>query len=248
MTDIKERLQDSGGIEWPHGAFCPVCDKLKLDVPGMAEIFEQRGVDLETPNVSCECAKLLVKRAEWANLPAGFEERTFANFVQREGTGEAYRAAASFADWKSPCMLTLVGGTGTGKTYLLQAIANALMERGTSVRYEYAPELASKLHLALDDQSQSVETILEVYRRVPVLLLDDLGAEKTSDWAMGQMAGAIDFRIRHLGWTAVTTNLTYDQMKRAAFRLASRLWAVGDGSARVATLTCKTDYRTGQAL
>ena len=146
MTDIKERLQDSGGIEWPHGAFCPVCDKLKLDVPGMAEIFEQRGVDLETPNVSCECAKLLVKRAEWANLPAGFEERTFVNFVQREGTGEAYRAAASFADWKSPCMLTLVGGTGTGKTYLLQAIANALMERGTSVRYEYAPEPKRRDH------------------------------------------------------------------------------------------------------
>jgi len=64
------------------------------------------------------------------------------------------------------------------------------------------------------------------YNNMKVLLLDDVGAERTTDFANEQINALIDARINSGGWLAISTNLSKDEMiQHLGRRNASRIWA-----------------------
>ena len=149
---------------------------------------------------------------------------------------------------EQPMMLTLAGAVGTGKSHLLQSIAWELMEHGMQPRYVFTPDWLAWLRKTFSpDAPVDFEHLYESYAQLPVLLLDDLGAERASEWTIEVLGRIVDRRYREKRPLVVATNkgpwdkATLDQF---GFRLIDRLFDTGSGRVRVVS-TGTRSYRTG---
>lgn len=100
--------------------------------------------------------------------------------------------------------LLLWGGTGNGKTFAAACIANALIEHGKSAVMTSIPRI---LAAGFDEQADSMDRM----RRCSLLVIDDLGAERSSDYALERVYYIIDERYKAKRPLIVTTNLTLKQ-------------------------------------
>lgn len=189
------------------------------------------------------------KRIRDANLPQSVTgplpgrsslSGTLENFIDRPGTEAAFNAAVDFTVGNSPPVLLLTGGTGTGKTHLMEAIGRQFLEQDVTVRYELLAHLLGKLRDSFKiNEDQSV--IAPCYL-AEVLLIDDIGLEKPSEWVTEQVTALIDERWRNSRMLVVATNETYETLEACyGPRLASRLYDI-TGKVKQVFLTT-TDYR-----
>lgn len=103
--------------------------------------------------------------------------------------------------------LLFYGDVGTGKTYAAVCVANAVMEQGYSCIITSVPRLVQ----ALDGNREKVE-FLDSVNRAELLILDDLGTERASEYMNEQVYGIIDGRYRTGKPLIVTTNLALADM------------------------------------
>ena len=174
--------------------------------------------------------------------------RTFDTFEISDGKKAAYDAAYDFTDTDNEyTVLTLVGPPGVGKSHLLEAVAWEYLSRGASVRYEYAPLWMDRLRATFKDgASETYDQVINLQRNVDLLILDDVGAERTTPYAAEQLTKVIDQRYNHSsnGRVAISTNLDEKQLaKHTEPRLVDRLFAYRD-LARVAFIGGES-FRTG---
>jgi hypothetical protein len=118
--------------------------------------------------------------------------------------------------------LTLCGETGRGKTRLAIGMAiYAIVERRYPTQYWQVEAFLDALRFSFSTKSgERCETILNQIKRVKLLILDDLGAQHTSEWAMAKLDELIDCRYISNLHTVFTTNLLPDRLPP---RIASRL-------------------------
>jgi len=150
-----------------------------------------------------------------------------------------------FAEGTHPArVVTLVGGTGTGKSHLLEAAARRMVQ-SASVHLAYVPALLQAFQRAFGDR-EATERMTTNLLTVDVLLLDDLGAEQATPWSKPQLLWLMDQRMRDGKALVVATNLGEVEIAtQVDMRLASRLWDEQSGDAKVVFLTCG-DYRRGR--
>lgn len=123
-------------------------------------------------------------------------------------------------DWLASRSRTLVitGPVGVGKSHAAYALATHAMESGITAAAWTVPDLL--VALAPDGDGSAAYTS----RTVPLLLLDDLGVEKSSEWRVEQITGLADARIRSGLRQIITTNVPYpDLAARYGDRIMSRL-------------------------
>jgi len=117
--------------------------------------------------------------------------------------------------------LTFLGDPGVGKTHLSLALGWEWLERGKTVLYYH---VAGFLNALRDGYKHSGESdyghIISFAKNCSLLILDDLGAEKETEWATEQLDFVIDHRYENLKPLIVTTNLTLDDLPH---RIADRL-------------------------
>lgn len=101
--------------------------------------------------------------------------------------------------------LLLYGDTGTGKSYGAACIANYLIERNVAV---CMINLSTVLNSLGGFQSEDKNTYIEDLMRYPLLILDDLGMERQTEYALEQVFNVIDARSRSGKPLIVTTNLS----------------------------------------
>lgn len=121
--------------------------------------------------------------------------------------------------------LLMMGATGLGKTHLSLAIANRLIERGFCVAYGSVPEIIRRLDREQFGKAEGDTMSLAL--ECDLLILDDLGAENSTDHAVSILYEVINARQNRGLPILVNTNLTMDEIgKRYQDRLWSRLFSL----------------------
>ena len=111
---------------------------------------------------------------------------------------------------KSGAGLLLWGDVGTGKTFLAACVANYLLDRNVPVLITGTGELLNHLMGIYPSERSDFLKCLNAYS---LLILDDLGVEHRSEFAMTQMFNIVDGRYRTGKPLVVTTNLTLQELK-----------------------------------
>src|SRR4051795_6288592 len=125
--------------------------------------------------------------------------------------------------------LWLFGDTGTGKTTLAMLISKAAIESGRSVAIYSLPKLLARIRQTYDSEpgGDSYLSFFERLTSVDLLHIDDLGAEKRSDWVLEQLYALINERYEAERSIMITTNLPHDELEeQIGARTVSRLTQV----------------------
>jgi DNA replication protein DnaC len=104
--------------------------------------------------------------------------------------------------------LWLFGDVGTGKTSLAMLVSKAALEAGRSVAIYSMPRLLSDIKETYEDRSET--SYMQLFERlvgVDLLHIDDLGAEKRTEWVLEQLYSIINERWQEQRSVIVTTNL-----------------------------------------
>jgi DNA replication protein DnaC len=122
--------------------------------------------------------------------------------------------------------LWIFGDTGTGKTTLAMLVSKAALEAGRSVAIYSLPKLLARIRRTYDTEpgGDSYLSFFERLTSVDLLHIDDLGAEKRSDWVLEQLYALINERYEGERSIIVTTNLALEQLEeQIGPRTVSRL-------------------------
>lgn len=146
-----------------------------------------------------------------------FRDRTFENFSLTAENRVAYEASVGFQVGPEGMGLLFHGPCGIGKTHLAAAIANRLMGK-MELLYISCPDLLLELREAF--QGKRVENKLNIAKSIPLLFLDDIGAEKPSEWVQETLFVLLNYRYEHQLPTILTTNFS---LKELSIRLGDRI-------------------------
>ena len=145
--------------------------------------------------------------------------------------------------------LLLLGGVGTGKTYIACMIANALIDKSYPVLVTNFARILSTLQGTFDKQNY-----LDSLNRFKLLVIDDLGSERDTGYAKELVFSIIDSRYRAGLPMIITTNLTIQKLatesdladKRVYDRILERCYPVevaGESRRMKKLLTSREDMK-----
>ena len=141
----------------------------------------------------------------------------------RESLQMAKTAAQTFAA-NPDGWLVFNGQRGCGKTHLVVAIGAESIRQGRPVFYSFVPSLLDHLRATFSPESPiGYDELFEQIKTVPLLILDDLGAEASTPWAEEKLYQIVVERHEARLPTVITTALSVDELEDAKPRLGSRL-------------------------
>ncbi len=152
-----------------------------------------------------------------SNLGERFSKSTFESFLDRNGSETVYKVAVkyvkTFKEWNGESLM-LWGEPGNGKTHLAAAIVNELSKKGYIVVFQSVPELLQRIRSTFNSENKENETqIMRALLECDLLILDDIGAEKTTEWVEEKLFNIIDGRYRKELPTLYTSNLEPKELK-----------------------------------
>lgn len=108
--------------------------------------------------------------------------------------------------------LYIHGPFGTGKSYVLGALANELANRRIRTVIVYVPEFLREIKQSIQDQTMNEK--IDFVKKATVLMLDDFGAESISAWARDEVLGTIlQYRMAEKLPTFFTSNLNHVELE-----------------------------------
>ncbi|MBI4312353.1 MAG: ATP-binding protein [Chloroflexi bacterium] len=120
---------------------------------------------------------------------------------------EAYQAAWEYAQEPHEWLL-FTGPVGSGKTHLLAAVVNRCLELSVTAMYVSVPDLLDHLRATYAPTSETTyDQLFDHVRNVPVLALDDLGAQSSTPWAQEKLYQVLNHRFNRQLPTIVALNV-----------------------------------------
>ena len=143
---------------------------------------------------------------------------TFENYQPTFENGDAVRICSEYVkdfdiiSRENKNGLFITGSCGVGKSHIAFAVANALIEKGNSAIAMTMIDLLLKIKSSFNDEGQSEEQILKIYEDCSLLVIDDLGKEKPTEWALQMIYAIIDRRYNAMKPIIVTTNFNASEL------------------------------------
>lgn len=159
-------------------------------------------------------AEHIQRLKEKSGLGKRFLSRTFDNYqvnttAQKTAHATAKAYAANFAaNLDQGRGLYLAGNFGTGKTHLAAAIALNLLDQGYEVWFRTGAALLQELRQRTVQEGESEGRVVKGYGRVKLLILDDLGKEKATEWSVAVLGDIINQRYENALPLVITSNYT----------------------------------------
>jgi DNA replication protein DnaC len=183
----------------------------------------------------CECREDRLRRARSRGIasviPAKYRGVSFDRPPVTEIEPMVVRVVRSFtedldANLDSGRGLWLMGDTGTGKTTLAMLISKQALAAGRAVAIYSLPKLLARIRRTYDAEpgQDSYLALFERLTSVDLLHIDDLGAEKRSDWVLEQLYALVNERYEAQRSILVTTNMQEEALEeQIGPRTVSRL-------------------------
>lgn len=220
-----DRYKKEGDIEKDGILYCGVCKEPKQSW------FDCGDGDKVLIPIRCKCVRaeeekerlkdeydkkmqLVSKLRAHSLMDAMFYQSTFKNYIHRTDNEKQYKICLKYFSnfgqmHKESQGLLFYGPVGTGKSYAAACIANALLDSCVSVVMTSLILILKHLSSDIDDQEATIDELMEP----DLLILDDLGAERSTDYALEKVYDIIDSRYRSRKPIILTTNLTIQEMK-----------------------------------
>lgn len=160
------------------------------------------------------CKQLLVN----SKMGDRFKSRTFKNYkCSTDEERKCFEIAKNYADnfeehKKKGDGLYFEGTFGTGKTHLAAAIAISLMSRRIPVIFQTCSSMLADIRRSYDDKSLSEESIIRAYETADLLVIDDLGKEQCTDWAVSVLYRILNTRYENMLPVIITTNYNTEDL------------------------------------
>ncbi len=191
---------------------CPICDGTGWKTVKRAGL---EGV------LRCDCSTATRTRnlIDSSNIPPNYRNATLETFqipqvenpIARENLGRALREVKAFVrefPLADPPGLLMSGGPGAGKTHLAIAAMKELLKRGFECVFFDYQNLLDRIRSSYNAASGASDR--EAYRsalEAEVLVLDDLGAHRVTDWVEDTVTSIITYRCNQRKPLIATTNL-----------------------------------------
>lgn len=213
-------------------------------------IFKTRKKEIKV-RVACECIKKM-----WEEQEREENERLRKEHIDRMRTTALHDSSLSgcrfetsdiqtkslnlaqryFNKWDSMLSenvsVIFTGGVGCGKTYAAACIANALLDRGVPVLMSTTSKLIDK-GTGYDQECDVISTV----GQYDLLILDDFGAERATEYSMQKLFEIVDERIKSKKPMIITTNLTEDQLRNPQDLTRHRIYSRVLGACFIAKCT-----------
>lgn len=192
--------------------------------------------EVEGGYVVCECVKQANQEQGFINakMSPKMREQTFANFSlhyynhdeknggrdsELDKAEKALKGAQEFVagliGGKEVKGLFFYGGAGVGKTHLVSAIANSLIEQGVIPLYLMVADLLDEIRKGYESgpARETAASLMEQAKDAPLLILDDIGAERTTDWSMEKLFQIVNHRYINRLPIVLTSNYALSDLE-----------------------------------
>ncbi len=146
----------------------------------------------------------------FAHIPAAYADAEWSDYRMTDDN----RPAVDAAHWviaEPKKGLYIYGSRGSGKTMLAAIIAREKAKAGQAVLFESVPDLLMDIRESF--RTDKTAEIVETARTVPCLVLDDMGAERMSEWVGEELFTLINYRYNNKLQTIITSNCTISELQ-----------------------------------
>lgn len=155
---------------------------------------------------------------QYANIPTRYKDAEFiAKVENQEKLITAIKSNFNGKNFSQIRDMLIYGGVGTGKTHLVVAMLNKIINANIYCRY-------TTEHNLLDLYFQKKYDEFNAFKKVNILVIDEIGKRELVDWQMIQLEELISYRYNELLPTIFITNMNESEFKSfVGDRVASRL-------------------------
>lgn len=205
----------SGEGHPPQEVKVPVMCQCRIEAQRAEEEEERRRKEME----------VVQKLKKESLMDDQIRDATFDTFQQTTQNARNLKLCRRYAEHFAEMLernqgLLFYGDVGTGKTFAAACIANYLLARRTSVVMTSFVKLLNSMQSFKDDD----EKLISRLNQAKLLIIDDLGAERGSDFTLEKVYNIIDSRYRARKPVILTTNLGLKEMKETTDIRYSRIY------------------------
>ena len=237
-----EKIKDLKPEDWQDNDDNPKCDSCPglVRCPTKGYLITHEEIDGRIYQVYAKCPKLKMfeiqlrysRNIRTSGLPKAYMNKTFDNFDAslNEKAIERIKEYLKNKEWRRGYGLFITGSVGCGKTHIASAIVHELAKENIYTLFVVVPDFLDEIRSSYyedDEDYYDRENPFDLAKQSTVLVLDDLGTEKITEWAREKLLQLINYRMNYQLATIITSNLSMsDISERLGERIHSRLKAM----------------------
>lgn len=149
-----------------------------------------------------------MKPLQWATIPDEYAAGGFDSFdqsAQKNAFDIVLEWSKTLTGW-----VFLFGDVGTGKTHLSAAAIRIALQQIKTAALLSVPSLIAALR---PNKKNDPAAVMDLLKSIDVLGIDDLGAQRNTEWVTEQIFTLIDYRAMHKLPTIITSNQDIDELE-----------------------------------